>query len=54
MVRVLFYVLWFFFQAGGPSMTAFDINDRGNRVYLKFEPHAPTFFPVNETRLDSI
>ncbi len=31
-------------------MTAFDINERGNRVYFKFEPYAPTFFPVDETR----
>ncbi len=37
-------------QSGSPEVTAFDINDRGNRVYLKFDPSVPTRFPVKETR----
>ena len=39
-----------FVQVGAPQYTAFDINDRGNRVYIKYEPNQPTIFPVNETR----
>merc|ERR1712117_11415 len=35
---------------GDPRYTAFDINDRGNRIYLKYEPSQPTIFPTRETR----
>ena len=35
---------------GDPRYTAFDINDRGNRIYLKYEPSQPTLFPTEETR----
>ena len=37
-------------QVGDPRYTAFDINDRGNRIYLKYEPSQPTIFPTQETR----
>ena len=40
----------FDFQVGDPRYTAFDINDRGNRIYLKYEPSQPTIFPTHETR----
>ena len=35
---------------GDPRYTAFDINDRGNRIYLKYVPSQPTIFPTQETR----
>ena len=41
----------FISQVGSPTTTAYMINDRGNRIYLKYEPHQPTIFPVTETRL---
>ena len=39
-----------FVEVGDPRYTAFDINDRGNRIYLKYEPSQPTIFPTRETR----
>ena len=37
------------FQVGKPEQTAWMINDKGNKVWFKFE-HTPTLFPVKETR----
>ena len=37
------------FQVGDPSKTAWMINDKGNKVWFKYE-HTPSLFPVKETR----
>ncbi|TRY74084.1 hypothetical protein TCAL_01580 [Tigriopus californicus] len=37
-------------QVGTPNHTGWTINERGNRVWMKFEPFTPTLFPVKETR----
>eukprot|EP00093_Oithona_nana_P012354 12354.XXX_14171_13438_1 [CDS] Oithona nana genome sequencing. len=36
-------------QVGDPSKTAWMINDKGNKVWFRFE-HTPSLFPVTETR----
>ena len=39
----------FYFQVGDPSKTAWMINEKGNKVWFRFE-HTPSLFPVKETR----
>ena len=39
----------FLFQIGDPAKTAWEINDRGNKVWFTYE-HSPSIFPVKETR----
>lgn len=34
---------------GDPAKTAWMINDKGNKVWFRFE-HTPSLFPVKETR----
>ena len=36
-------------QVGDPYRTAWEINEKGNRVWFRFE-HTPSIFPVKETR----
>merc|ERR1712241_69771 len=36
-------------EVGDPSKTAWMINDKGNKVWFKYE-HTPSLFPVKETR----
>ena len=36
-------------KVGDPSKTAWMINDKGNKVWFRFE-HTPSLFPVTETR----
>merc|ERR1712184_62874 len=36
-------------QIGDPAKTAWEINDRGNKVWFTYE-HSPSIFPVKETR----
>merc|ERR1712001_41942 len=36
-------------EVGDPAKTAWMINDKGNKVWFKYE-HTPSLFPVKETR----
>ena len=46
---VIIHCFCFFFQIGDPAKTAWEINDRGNKVWFTYE-HSPSIFPVKETR----
>ncbi|CAB4068642.1 unnamed protein product [Lepeophtheirus salmonis] len=37
-------------EVGPPEITAYMINDKGNKVWIKFESFEKTIFPVNESR----